>query len=355
MFWADDRNNTVSGPDDGRSDDAIPEEGDAGHQAIPRRESEDLLGLAEEAGRLGIFEWQIAANTVRLSPKFLSLYGMATFDGRYETWRARIFREDQIRVTEAIENVFAAGARELNVEFRISRARDGALRWIEARNIVFYDAEGHPLRVVGVNVDVTEQKRAIVQLRAFTETLEERVKERTRELEVEYEARQRVEEALRQAQKIEAVGQLTGGIAHDFNNLLTIVLGGLETIGRQIPKLQDSPVAARILRARDMAMQGAQRAVTLTSRLLAFSRQQPLAPRPLDANKLVAGVCELLRRTLGEAVSLVTAISMISPMMEVIGPIWGVVPRGSCSRTSARRSETSCRLRYMSVPQSNSA
>ena len=309
MFWADDRNNTVSGPDDGRSDDAIPEEGDAGHQAIPRRESEDLLGLAEEAGRLGIFEWQIAANTVRLSPKFLSLYGMATFDGRYETWRARIFREDQIRVTEAIENVFAAGARELNVEFRISRARDGALRWIEARNIVFYDAERHPLRVVGVNVDVTEQKRAIVQLRAFTETLEERVKDRTRELEVEYEARQRVEEALRQAQKIEAVGQLTGGIAHDFNNLLTIVLGGLETIGRQIPKLQDSPVAARILRARDMAMQGAQRAVTLTSRLLAFSRQQPLAPKPLDANKLVAGVCELLRRTLGEAVSLETVLA----------------------------------------------
>jgi signal transduction histidine kinase len=172
-----------------------------------------------------------------------------------------------------------------------------------------YDDRQRPLRLVGVNVDVTEQKRAMVQLRAFTETLEERVRERTRELETEFEARQKAEEALRQAQKMEAVGQLTGGIAHDFNNLLTIVVGGLEAIGRQIPMLRVSPAATRIARARDMALQGAHRAVTLTSRLLAFSRQQPLAPQALDANKLVAGICELLRRTLGEAVALETVLA----------------------------------------------
>jgi PAS domain S-box-containing protein len=299
----------VNGPDDSRSDDASPIDGNAGLHGIDSRENEDLLELAQQAGRLGIFEWQVAANEVRLSPKLMSLYGLAAFDGRYESWRACIFREDQIRVTELIESAFEAGARELNVEFRITRAADGALRWIEARSIIFYAREGRPRRVVGVNVDVTEQKRAIVQLRAFTEALEERVKDRTRELEAEYEARQKVEEALRQAQKIEAVGQLTGGIAHDFNNLLTVVLGGLETIGRQIPNLQDSPATARILRAKDMALQGAQRAVTLTSRLLAFSRQQPLAPKPLDANRLVSDLCELLRRTLGEAVSLETVLA----------------------------------------------
>jgi CheY-like chemotaxis protein len=108
---------------------------------------------------------------------------------------------------------------------------------------------------------------------------------------------------------MEAVGQLTGGIAHDFNNLLTIVLGGLEVIGRQLPALGTSPAVARIMRARDMALQGVHRAVTLTNRLLAFSRQQPLTPSPIEANKLVAGVCELLRRTLGETVSLETVLA----------------------------------------------
>jgi PAS domain S-box-containing protein len=297
---------TVNKSGDGQSDDAAPDGGDAFRGDF---ENEDLLGLAEEAGRLGIFEWQVPANTVRLSPKFLSLYGLASFDGRYESWHACIFREDRIRIVQLIESEFEAGKRELNAEFRITRASDGALRWIEARNIVFYDGKRRPLRVVGVNVDVTEQKRAIVQLRAFTETLEERVKERSRELEREFEARQKAEEALRQAQKMEAVGQLTGGIAHDFNNLLTIVVGGLEAIGRQIPMLPSSSAASRIVRARDMALQGAHRAVTLTSRLLAFSRQQPLAPQALDANKLVAGICELLRRTLGEAVALETVLA----------------------------------------------
>src|SRR4030088_1868248 len=178
---------------------------------------------------------------------------------------------------------FAAQEREMQREFRILSPSDGKLRWMEARNNLFYDADGRPVRVVGVSVDITERKRALAQLRAFTETLEEAVKERTRELEIQNEARIKAEELLRQAQKMEAVGQLTGGIAHDFNNLLTIVIGGLDMGGRQIPALGATAAAERIARAKDMALQGVQRAVTLTNRLLAFSRQEPLAPKPIDA------------------------------------------------------------------------
>jgi PAS domain S-box-containing protein len=277
--------------------------------ALRLRETEELLALAQEAGRIGIFEWQVQTGVVRLSPRFLSLYGLTEFDGRYESWLKCIFREDVPRITDLFDTAFAVQEREMHGEFRIVSRSDGKLRWMEARNNLFYDAEHRPVRVVGVSVDITERKRALAQLRAFTETLEEAVKERTRELEIQNEARIKAEELLRQAQKMEAVGQLTGGIAHDFNNLLTIVIGGLDMVGRQIPALGATAAAERIARAKDMALQGVQRAVTLTNRLLAFSRQQPLAPKPIDANKLVSGTCEFLRRTLGETVSLETVLA----------------------------------------------
>jgi PAS domain S-box-containing protein len=107
--------------------------------------------------------------------------------------------------------------------------------------------------------------------------------------------RRRLAERLRQAQKMEAVGQLTGGVAHDFNNLLTLVMGGLDLIGRQLPQIQTSDARGRIERARELALHGVSRAAALTSRLLAFSRQQALSPQVVDSNKLVAGICDLLR------------------------------------------------------------
>lgn len=269
---------------------------------------DELLALAQEAGGLGIFDWQVSSGALLLSPKFLSIYGIEGFDERYDTWLKCVFREDVLRITDLTERAFAERQRESTTEFRIVRPSDGALAWIEARSINFYDPNGRAVRVVGVNVDITERKRAIVQLRAFTESLEESVRERTRELEAENDARKKAEASLRQAQKMEAVGQLTGGVAHDFNNLLTIVLGGLDSIGRQLPALGPSPAADRIARGRDMAVEGAKRAATLTSRLLAFSRLQPLEPKPADASKLITSIGELLHRTLGEQISLETVL-----------------------------------------------
>ncbi len=140
-------------------------------------------------------------------------------------------------------------------------------------------------------------------MQAFTESLEEAVRERTRELEAQNEARFKAEELLRQSQKMEALGQLTGGIAHDFNNMLAIVISGLNLIERRLAKGQD------VKEFLDAALDGAKRAATLTHRLLAFSRQLPLAPEALEANRLVGNMSEMLRRTLGEATPCETVLA----------------------------------------------
>jgi signal transduction histidine kinase/CheY-like chemotaxis protein len=122
---------------------------------------------------------------------------------------------------------------------------------------------------------------------------------RTQAFYAESERRELAEQALRQAQKMEAVGQLTGGVAHDFNNLLTIIIGNLGIAKRGV-------VEARAERALNNALVGAERAAQLTQRLLAFSRRQPLNPRAIDTNKLIASISDLLVRTLGENIELET-------------------------------------------------
>ena len=119
------------------------------------------------------------------------------------------------------------------------------------------------------------------------------------QLEAEMTERAKIEEQLRQSQKMEAVGRLTGGIAHDFNNLLTVVIGSLDLLSR---RMKEADARQRTLI--DNAVDGATRAAALTSRLLAFSRQHPLAPKPTDPNALVDGMFNMLQRTLGETVSI---------------------------------------------------
>jgi PAS domain S-box-containing protein len=118
--------------------------------------------------------------------------------------------------------------------------------------------------------------------------------------------RRAADERTRQAQKMEGIGQLTGGVAHDFNNLLTIIIGNLETLQRSLDAVPLS--VERLKRSADNAMRGSRRAESLTQRLLAFSRQTPLAPKPIDIARLVAGLSDLLRRTLGEQVTVETVL-----------------------------------------------
>ncbi|WP_046869536.1 MHYT domain-containing protein [Microvirga massiliensis] len=128
---------------------------------------------------------------------------------------------------------------------------------------------------------------------------------------VDVTARKKAEEALRQAQKIEAVGHLTGGVAHDFNNLLAVVLGNLELLRKRLP---DDPKLTRLV---DSAIQGAQRGAALTQRMLAFARRQDLKPEPVDVPDLVKGMTDLLQRSIGPMVQIETRFPLALPCARV--------------------------------------
>jgi PAS domain S-box-containing protein len=145
-----------------------------------------------------------------------------------------------------------------------------------------------------------DNARLFAELRSLNERLEEKVED-------EVARRSNVEEALRQSQKMEAVGQLTGGIAHDFNNLLTVVTGNIGMAERALEAANVTDPRTR--RALTGAMKGAERAATLTQRLLAFSRRQPLAPKVIDVDKLVLSMSDLLQRSLGELIKLQITIA----------------------------------------------
>ncbi|CCV15378.1 GAF domain-containing protein [Mesorhizobium sp. STM 4661] len=153
------------------------------------------------------------------------------------------------------------------------------------------------LGLAGHAATAIDNSRLFKALQTLNATLEQRVLEAVAE-------RARAEEHLRQAQKMEAVGQLTGGIAHDFNNMLAVIIGGLNLVQRKLRK-GDTNVQSFV----EGAIEGAQRAAELTKRLLAFARQQPLAPKRLNPNRLVGGMSELLSRTLGETIEVETVLA----------------------------------------------
>jgi PAS domain S-box-containing protein len=157
--------------------------------------------------------------------------------------------------------------------------KDGSRFWASVMIDPLHDEAGHLIGFAEITRDITEKRQA-------------------------EDALEQAQAALAQAQKLDAIGQLTGGVAHDFNNLLAAILGSLELLEREL-----GPVTARGHRLLGVVRQAADRGAMLTTRLLAFSRKQTLTPQPTDLNKLVAGLSELLRRTLGEQIVIETVLA----------------------------------------------
>ena len=228
-----------------------------------------------------------------------SFHDLLNVAGRiyYETHFAPLLRMQGHFNEVALEIVTRSNAR-LPVLVNAAERRDegGGLRFIRITVFNAVDRRRYEQELLDAQRKATAASEALRDLNA---RLEERVAE-------EVAQRMKTEEALRQSQKMEVVGQLTGGVAHDFNNLLTVIVGGLDTIGRQLDRSLEEMDLARMRRARDMAHHGAQRAATLTARLLAFSRQQTLAPQKIEPNRLISGVADLLQRTLGETIAFET-------------------------------------------------
>jgi PAS domain S-box-containing protein len=191
-----------------------------------------------------------------------------------------LFYTEEERKAGAPENALHVAATEGKFEREGWRVRkDGSAFFASVVIDRVVDANGRLLGFVKVTRDITERKEA-------------------------QEALRHAQDALFQAQKMEAVGHLTGGIAHDFNNLLQVICGNLEVLQRRLPA-----DAVHLKRAADNAVAGAHRAAALIQRLLAFSRRQPLDPKPVDVNRLVRGMADLLHRALGETVELETVLS----------------------------------------------
>ncbi|MDO9714341.1 hybrid sensor histidine kinase/response regulator [Paracraurococcus lichenis] len=250
-------------------------------EARQRALVEGLPQLVWRSGEGGLWTWS--------SPQWHDFTGQDEEQSRSLGWLDALHPDDREPAREAWRRATAAGL--LQVDCRIRHTGSGRYAWFQTRGVPV-QSESRITEWIGSCTNIDDQMRARDVLRRAGEELEARVAERTAEL-------MAAEESLHQAQKMEAVGQLTGGIAHDFNNMLQGVVGGIAMARRQIGR-GHAEGAARYLGA---AHDAAERAAGLTRRLLAFARRQRLEPRPVDVAGLVAGMADLIRRTVGPGIA----------------------------------------------------
>jgi signal transduction histidine kinase len=267
-------------------------------------EGEERLRTALLAGRLGSFELDLTTLALTVSEAGKAHLGRAADeDLSYEDLIQSLHPDDREHVRNSVRDAAGMGA-DCDFECRTVWP-DGAIHWLDLRARLFRCPAGRP-RLVGVSSDITDPKTRQETLMRLNEALEEGVAARTAELRAahatvlrEIEHRERAEEQLRQAQKLEMIGKLTGGIAHDFNNLLMAVLGSLELLQKHVAA---DPRAARLV---GRALQGAERGAALTRRLLAFARRQELKVEAKNLADLIREVAGLIDRSAGPQIELI--------------------------------------------------
>lgn len=238
------------------------------------------------AGADGLLDW--------FNDRVLAYSGLTTTELSGVGWAGMVHPDDIGAATDAWDT-----ARKLpgtyETEFRLRR-HDGIYRWHIARAVPVLGASGGVVHWIGTNTDIDDQKKAEASLADNAAYLESRVQERTAQL---FE----MQKALQQSQKMETIGKLTGGVAHDFNNLLQVVAGNLNLLAKDV--IGNEKAERRIANA----LAGVNRGAKLSSQLLAFARRQPLEPKVVHLGKLLTGMDDLLRRSIGEMIEVETIVS----------------------------------------------
>ncbi|MGA3001943.1 MAG: ATP-binding protein [Acetobacteraceae bacterium] len=255
------------------------------------REQAERVQLALDAGAIiGTWVWNVQTDHFVGDERFARSFGLDPARCRagltLDEVLASVHEDDKAGVEAEIGEALRRGG-PYRWEYRV-RQYDGVFRWIEANGRVDQDADGAAMRFPGVLIDIGHRRAIEAALRELNQQLEDRVQ-------LAIEQREQAEEALRQSQKMEAVGQLTGGIAHDFNNLLAGISGSLQMLETRIGQGRLDAVPRYI----NAALGATRRAAALTQRLLAFSRRQTLDPKPTNLNRLITDMEDLVRRTTG--------------------------------------------------------
>jgi PAS domain S-box-containing protein len=283
------------------------------HQAeLALQESEGRFRLIADSAPVPMWVTKLDRKRSFVNIAYADFLGVPYDEALDFDWRERIHPDDMARLVE--ESLAGeATLKPFVLEGRYLR-HDGEWRWLRSESQPRWGPGGEHVGFIGVAHDITEAKEAERKLRGVNDTLERRVAERTADLSAALERlraevaeRVRAEEALRQAQKMEAVGQLTGGIAHDFNNLLTPIMGGLELIATRTTDERTKRIA-------DTALEAARRGAKLTGQLLAFSRIQRISMTPVAVNELIANMKDLLSHTIGGNVNVDTRLDPNAPL-----------------------------------------